>query len=122
MSMVASGVVHVSVAFLAMCAWAVFANRHHPMPAPLVAGLVQGAISASITFALKRVVEAVSARTRGVTALILPTFAAWTVSFVVLVVIHRLAGTPELWATIAIPNLVATTYAAIYAAAIRRPA
>jgi hypothetical protein len=32
-----------------MGGWAAFANRAHLMPAPLYAGLLQGAISATIT-------------------------------------------------------------------------
>jgi len=35
-----SSVVHVAFAFVAMGSWAAFANRAHPMPAPLHAGLL----------------------------------------------------------------------------------
>ena len=53
-----NSLVHMGIAFLAMGGWAAFANRAHPMPEPLVAGLVQGALSAAITLVLKRMVEA----------------------------------------------------------------
>lgn len=117
-----SAAAHTGVAFLAMGGWAAFANRNHPMPAPLYAGLLQGAISATITYGLKRVVEAVSARTRGFAAILWPTLAAWAVSMAILMTLHSLAGTPELATTVALPNMVATVYAALYARAIRRRA
>lgn len=37
---------HMALAFVAMGGWAALANRAHPMPDPLIAGLVQGALSA----------------------------------------------------------------------------
>ena len=120
MTALRSSALHTGAGFLAMGAWAAFANRTHPMPTPLIAGAVQGTISAVLTFVLKRIVEAVSARNEGVAAVVLPTLAAWAVSFSGLVLIHIAAGTPELWATIALPNAVATCYAGLYAAAIRR--
>jgi hypothetical protein len=48
-----SSIVHVGFAFLAMGGWAAFANRAHLMPAPLYAGLLQGAISATITLVVQ---------------------------------------------------------------------
>ena len=52
---------HVGFAFLAMGAWATFANRNHPLPDALLAGLVQGAASGLITFTLKKALERMSA-------------------------------------------------------------
>jgi len=45
-----SSITHISFAFVAMGSWAVFANWAHPMPKPLFAGLLQGLMSATITF------------------------------------------------------------------------
>ena len=109
-----SGAVHMGFAFLAMGGWAVFANREHAMPAPLLAGAVQGTLSACITLFLKRVVEAIAAHLTGVVALAVPPLAAFAISVTLLVTLHTLAGTPEILATIAVPLTVATSYAALY--------
>jgi hypothetical protein len=109
-----NGNVHVAFAFLAMGGWAVFANRMHPMPRPLYAGLVQGVLSVGITLVLKTVVEALAARFSGVPALVLPPLAASLISAGLLSTIHAIAGTPEIAATIAVPLTVATSYAAAY--------
>ena len=109
-----SSIVHVLFAFLAMGGWAVFANRLHPMPRPLVAGVVQGILSACLTLFLKSVVEALSKRFCGFTALWAPPLIACLGSTGILVTIHALSGTPEILKTIAVPLLVSTSYAAIY--------
>lgn len=109
-----SGVIHVAFAFLAMGSWAAFANRAHPMPAPLYAGLVQGTISAAITLVLKRAVEQLASRFGGLAGLLVPPIVAGLVSAGLLTAIHTLSGTPEIGATIAVPLTVATSYAAIY--------
>lgn len=101
-------------AFLAMGGWAVFANRTHAMPAPLLAGAVQGVLSACITLFLKRIIDCAAARLSGLAALILPPLIAFIISVSLLTAIHTLAGTPEVLATLAVPLTVATTYAAIY--------
>jgi hypothetical protein len=44
------------------------------------------------------------------------------VVLVVLFTIHRLAGTPEVWTTIAVPYAVSSTYAWIYTLALARMA
>jgi hypothetical protein len=111
---------HIAVAFLAMGGWAVFANRAHPMPQPLVAGVVQGALSGAITFALKRMVEAVAQRFSGANAIVLPPLIAVTLSLAVLVTIHSVAGTPEIAATIALPTSVTALYSTLYAIALWR--
>ncbi len=109
-----SSAVHMGFAFLSMGGWAVFANRDHPMPAPLLAGLVQGTLSACITFFLKRVIEAAASRLGGMAALIVPPLIAFAISVTLLATLHTLAGTPEVLATIAVPLTVATAYAALY--------
>ena len=109
-----SSALHVLLAFLAMGGWAVFANRAHVMPAPLLAGVVQGGLSACITLFLKRLIELLAARLDGTLALVVPPVAACLVSLTLLTTIHALSGTPEIAATIALPLTVATGYAAIY--------
>lgn len=111
---------HIAVAFLAMGGWAVFANRAHPMPQPLAAGVVQGVLSGAITFVLKRMVEAVAARFSGAAALVLPPLIAVALSLAILTAIHTLAGTPEIAATIALPVSVTALYSTLYAAALWR--
>jgi mannose/fructose/N-acetylgalactosamine-specific phosphotransferase system component IIC len=109
-----SSVVHVGFAFLAMGSWAVFANRAHPLPAPLLAGLIQGLLSAGITLILKRGIEALARRFSGLAALLAPPLIAGLVSASLLTAIHTLGGTPEIARTIAVPLTVATSYAALY--------
>ena len=111
---------HMAGAFVAMGGWAVFANRAYPLPEPLIAGVLQGTISAVITLFLKRMIETVSARTDGIPALILPPLLAAAVSLVLLLLLHRLAGTPEISATIAVPLIVSTSYAFAYSLALWR--
>ena len=109
-----SSIVHVGFAFLAMGSWAAFANRAHPMPAPLQAGLLQGAISATITLVLKRAIEYLASRFSGLTALLAPPVIAGLVSASLLTLLHTIGGTPEIAKTIAVPLTVATSYAALY--------
>ncbi|MFJ5370376.1 hypothetical protein ACIPIA_14235 [Bosea sp. CER48] len=109
-----SSIVHVAFAFLAMGSWAAFANRAHPMPAPLHAGLIQGVISASITLVLKRCIEFLAGRFSGLPALLAPPVIAGLVSASLLTFLHTIGGTPEVARTIAVPLTVATTYAALY--------
>lgn len=113
-SLMRSSVVHVAFAFVAMGGWAAFANRAHPMPAPLQAGLIQGALSAVITLVLKRGIEALARRFSGLAALLVPPVVAGAVSASLLTTIHMVGGTPEIGRTIAIPLTVATSYAALY--------
>lgn len=109
-----SSIVHISFAFLAMGGWAAFANRAHPMPAPLQAGLLQGAISATITLVLKRAIEYLASRFSGLMALLAPPVIAGLVSASLLTLLHTIGGTPEIAKTIAVPLTVATSYAALY--------
>jgi hypothetical protein len=107
-------VVHVGFAFVAMGSWAAFANRDHPMPAPLSAGLIQGTLSAVITLLLKRCIEALSRRFSGLPGLVLPPALAALASVTLLGTLHWAGGTPEIARTIAVPLTVATSYAALY--------
>lgn len=109
-----SSALHMAVAFLGMGGWAVFANRGHAMPAPVMAGLVQGCLSALLTLLMKRMIEGVSARLPGLAGLVLPAVLAIALSLAVLLTLHNLAGTPEIAATIALPLSVTTIYATSY--------
>ncbi|SON56992.1 hypothetical protein HDIA_3451 [Hartmannibacter diazotrophicus] len=109
-----SSPVHMAVAFAAMGGWAIWVNSAHPMPRPIIVGLVQGCLSALITLFLKRMIEAMARQLSGSAALLLPPLAAMLCSLVLLVTIHRLAGTPEIALTIALPLSVTTVYAALY--------
>lgn len=115
-----SSAVHIGIAFLAMGGWAVFANRAHPWPQPLIAGVVQGALSGAITFVLKRMIERLASSFSGLAALVLPPLIAVGLSIAVLSSIHALAGTPEILATMALPVSVTAIYSTLYAYALWR--
>lgn len=115
-----NGAVHVAFAFFAMGGWAFFANRHHPMPKPLVAAVVQGTLSALLTLYLKTAIDALSRRFPGRKRLFLPPLLACLGSSAILVAIHMASGTPEILKTIALPIAVSTTYAALYNYSISR--
>ncbi|MBK8543928.1 MAG: hypothetical protein IPL62_10440 [Caulobacteraceae bacterium] len=123
--MASSTLVHVAFGFLAMGAWAVFANRAHPLPQALLAGLVQGTISGTLTLFLKKGLERMSAmffkarqsdegQGRNVAALFIPPVITATAIATILFTAHTLAGTPEILATIAVPLTVSTSYAILY--------
>jgi len=120
-----STVFHVAFGFVLMGAWAVFANRAHPLPQALLAGLVQGTISGTLTLFLKKGLERMSAmffrarqsdegQGRNMAALFVPPLITATLIFIILFTAHTLAGTPELALTIAVPFTVSTTYAILY--------
>lgn len=117
-----SSAMHMAFAFIAMGSWAAFANSTHPMPRPLIAGVVQGTLSALITLFLKRMLEALSARLPGSTGVWLPPLVAILVSLTLLGSIHWLAGTPEILRTIAVPMSVTAVYATAYNLTLRRSA
>ena len=103
-----------------MGAWGLFANRGHPAGEMLTAGLVQGAISALITLVLKRFLESFSARFDGPLAYLLPPTISCAAILALLWSVHTLAGTPEVWATLAVPFAGSSTYAWIYTAVVVR--
>ncbi|WP_269792261.1 hypothetical protein [Stenotrophomonas sp. Iso1] len=117
-----STALHMAVAFIAMGGWATFANVAHPMPQPLIAGLVQGTLSALITLFLKRMIEALSARLPGSVGWWLPPLAALAASLTLLTSIHWLAGTPEIARTIIVPLSVTGVYGTLYNLTLRRSA
>lgn len=112
--MATSTIAHVGFGFLAMGAWAVFANRAHTLPQALLAGLVQGTISGLLTLVLKKFLEWGSARFAGLAGLIAPPLITASSVLAILVGAHTLAGTPELASTIAVPFMVSSTYACVY--------
>ena len=107
-------VTHLLFAFLGMGGWAIFSNRAHPMPEPVVAGAVQGSLSAVLTLVLKSIIDRLAERFAGLTALWAPPLLAMSVSAVLLTAIHRLSGTPEILQTVSLPLTVAATYVTIY--------
>jgi hypothetical protein len=111
--------VHVAFAFVAMGGWTLFANRAHGAAAWLPA-LAQGTLSGAITFGLKRVLEAMGRRLKGVLAYVLPPLVTASTILAVLIGVHLAIGTPEIAATIAVPWSVSTLYALIYAAVLAR--
>ena len=119
-SLFRSTAVHVAIGGLAMGGWAAFANRDHALSEVLLAALVQGALSALITLVMKRGLEAGFARLRGPAARLVPPLVSCLTIGGVLFVAHTLAGTPEVWATLAVPWTVSTTYAFVYVASLRR--
>lgn len=119
-ALAASGRVHVAFAFVAMGGWAVFANRVHPMPRPLLSGIVQGAVSALLTLCLKSIIDTLSRRFSGGLRFWVPPLLACLVTTGILLAIHALAGTPEILPTIAMPLFVSTSYAVVYSGSIFR--
>ncbi|MGD9967672.1 MAG: hypothetical protein AB7T59_14215 [Hyphomonadaceae bacterium] len=124
-SLAANTAVHVAFGFIAMGAWAVFANRHHALAEALSAGLVQGIVSGVLTLFLKKSLERMSAMFltaqgadegtgRNIAALIVPPMITAATILAILVAAHSLAGTPEILATIAVPWTVSTSYAILY--------
>ncbi|TQV80938.1 hypothetical protein FKG95_09325 [Denitrobaculum tricleocarpae] len=107
-------ITHVLFAFAGMGSWAVFSNRAHPMPDPVIAGVVQGMLSAFLTLVLKTIIDRLAERFSGHTALWLPPLIAVSVSACLLVVIHNVSETPEIPQTISLPLMVAASYATIY--------
>lgn len=109
-----SSAVHMGVAFVAMGGWAILANRGHAPAQMLLAGAVQGAVSAAITLFLKKAIERLAPIFTGAGRLWLPPGIVIAVSATALASIHRIAGTPEVLRTIAVPLLVSASYAAAY--------
>ncbi|MEP6017001.1 MAG: hypothetical protein ABJ251_00770 [Paracoccaceae bacterium] len=101
---------HVAFAFLAMGGWAIYANGAHSMPKPLLAGLVQGSISAGLTLFLKRAVDWMRPKFGIGLGHVAPALIASLASASLLVIAHLLAGTPEIIKTIGIPLLVSASY------------
>jgi hypothetical protein len=108
--------VHVACAVVVMGSWAAFANRTHGAAAMLHAAATQGVASALVTFGLDTALAAMARRCRGVAAFVVPPVVASSAVLALLVAVHRVAGTRELWSTIAIPFGASTAYAWVSAA------
>ena len=119
-----SSIAHVAFSFVLMGSWAVFANWQHPMPKPIIAGLLQGALSGGITLVMKKALEAIFSfwirQSRPRTALLGTPIMVCSVSATSLLICHAIAGTPELIATIIVPSSVALFYAFTYTYALSR--
>lgn len=113
-----SKALHAAAGFILMGSWAAYANSAHPMPAPIVAGILQGTLTAGITLLLKRVVELVCTYVSGSARLLLSPLATGLVSIAILTSVHTIAGTAEIAATVSVPVMVSISYAAIYAKAL----
>lgn len=103
-----------------MGSWAAFANRAFDMPAPLIAGVVQGLLTATITLFLKQIIESLFQRFSGWPRFVLPPVAACLISVLLLSTIHTIAGTPALLATLSVPVAVSTLYAVLYTITLSR--
>ncbi len=114
-----SSAMHAAFAATLLGGWAVYANSGHPMPAPLIAGIVQGALSAVIAVGQKAIMERVHARTQTLPP---PILASVTFSLIVIVVLHTLARTPELLATISLPWTIGLIYSTLYTLTLHRTA
>jgi hypothetical protein len=112
--------VHVGFAFLAMGGWTLWANAGHGLAAAGLPALVQGAISGAITLFLKRALERMATRLTGPAAYVIPPFITATAILALLILVHRLIGTPEIARTIVVPWSVSTLYAIVYSGVLAR--
>lgn len=115
-----SSLVHVAFGFLLMGGWALFANRSHGLAAAWLPALAQGVLSGALTGALKKTLETLDGRFAGPLAFVIPPTVTAGSILALLVLVHRLIGTPELVATIAFPWSVSTLYAFLYNAGLVR--
>ncbi len=115
-----SSLVHVAFGFLLMGGWALFANRSHGLAAAWLPALAQGILSGALTGGLKKTLEALDGRIGGPLAYVIPPAVTAGSILALLVLVHRMIGTPELFATIAFPWSVSTLYAIVYNAGLVR--
>ncbi len=115
-----SSLVHVAFGFLLMGGWALFANRSHGLAAAWLPALAQGILSGALTGALKKTLEALDGKIAGPLAFVVPPAVTAGSILALLVLVHRLIGTPELVATIAFPWSLSTLYAIVYNAGLVR--
>lgn len=113
-----SSILHVAVGFLLMGGWALFANRSHGLDQAWLPAVVQGTISAGLTWALKKTLEGLNDRIDGPAAFVVPPVITAGSILLLLAGVHRLIGTPELLATIAVPWSLSSLYAIVYNARI----
>jgi hypothetical protein len=115
-----SSLVHVAFGFLLMGGWALYANSGHGLSAAWLPALAQGTISGLLTGALKKTLEALDGKLTGFLAYVVPPAVTAASILALLVLVHRLIGTPELVRTIAFPWSVSTLYAFVYNARLVR--
>lgn len=84
------------------------------MPQPLSAGLVQGMLFALLMVIQKSAIDVLAKRFPGSVALWAPPLITGLGSAAVLILVHRLGGTPRIAQTITLPLIVSTSYATIY--------
>lgn len=113
-TLIKSTTVHVTFAFVAMGSWAIYANAGHPMPKPIIAGLVQGTISAGLTMFLKQSVDWMRPKFPRAVGYVAPALISSLASAALLITAHNLAGTPEIATTIAVPLTVSVFYIITY--------
>jgi hypothetical protein len=94
-------------AFVALGAWALFANAGHALAVGARAGLVQGLLSAAVVFAHRPALKALSAHVSGKLALIAPPLITCALFLAMLIVALLLAGAPNIAGSIAAPALFA---------------
>ncbi len=119
-------ITHMTFGFALMGAWAWFANRTHPMPAPIIAGIVQGSLSAVLTLMFKAIMDwilpllirlpllRVHTGIGTGLAIAVPTATVFLLSNAILRMAHGQAGTPEVGATIVVPIFAVSLYALVY--------
>lgn len=115
-----SSLVHIAFGFLAMGGWALFANRAHGLAGAWLPALAQGAMSGALTGLLKKTLEALDGRLKGLAAWVAPPAITAGSILTLLVLVHTAIGTPEVIATIAVPWSVSTLYAIVYNAGLVR--
>ena len=101
---------HMLVGFIVMGSWAAFTNWTYAMPAPLIAGLVQGTMSAAFTLGLRWLTEVVAARMHRKRTMSLVPVVICAVTVAILTVIHTLAGTPEILRILLVAVAITTFY------------
>lgn len=115
-----SSLVHVTVGFLLMGGWALFANSGHGLAKAWLPALVQGTISGLLTGALKKTLEALDGKIAGALAYLLPPALTAGTILALLFTVHTVIGTPEVVRTVAFPWTVSTLYAIVYNAGLVR--
>lgn len=108
-------------AFVLYGGWAVFANWSHGLRAGLLADLAQGSMSFLSTALLTTGIEKIFA---GMSAGALRYLAAATIpitlTLLLMAIVHRLAGTPEIAATMAPSILIGYLFSFAYAGGLAR--
>lgn len=113
-----NGLIAAVFCFLLQGGWAVYANYRFGVEQSLLSGVVQGAVSCVMTFIVTIVIETMLARLSSWPPLTrFAASVAGTVGIMIatLTVIHGIAGTPDIWLTIALPVGMGSLYCTVYA-------